>query len=211
MNIRKERTHQCGLTNLDFRTKGDTENMERYQANLKFTDMGTMGKTQFKRMGPDANEIEHLRMTSGRATMPKPNPRTETGLEFYKTKNKRLKQPVQIGKKKEQELEEEKWTDKIFTGDNPKLTAFLSGEARDRDSYYNTDVKKRRTLSQEQDGHGGRKKADIHADVDQETQLVPLKNKDTLEGKIDLNKVRDIRRALRRRYATRTNFQKIFS
>jgi len=28
---------------------------------------------------------------------------------------------------------------------------------------------------------------------------------------VDLNKIRDLRRALRRRYANRTNFQKIFS
>jgi hypothetical protein len=26
MNIRRDRTHQCGLTNLDFRTKRETEN-----------------------------------------------------------------------------------------------------------------------------------------------------------------------------------------
>lgn len=38
-----------------------------------------------------------------------------------------------------------------------------------------------------------------------------MKNTETLQGKIDLAKVKDIRRALRRRYATRTNFQKIFT
>lgn len=38
-----------------------------------------------------------------------------------------------------------------------------------------------------------------------------MKNTKTLEGRIDLVKIKDIRRALRRRYATRTNFQKIFS
>lgn len=34
---------------------------------------------------------------------------------------------------------------------------------------------------------------------------------ETLEGKIDVEKVREIRRALRRRYANRKNFQKIFT
>jgi hypothetical protein len=34
---------------------------------------------------------------------------------------------------------------------------------------------------------------------------------ETLEGKIDMEKVREIRRALRRRYANRKNFQKIFT
>ena len=38
-----------------------------------------------------------------------------------------------------------------------------------------------------------------------------MNNTATLEGKIDLTKVKDIRRALRRRYATRSNFQKIFT
>lgn len=55
------------------------------------------------------------------------NPRFETATDFYKTKNKKLKMPAQIGKKKETELEDPQWTDKVFTGDNPKLTAYLSG------------------------------------------------------------------------------------
>jgi hypothetical protein len=49
-------------------------------------------------------------------------------------------------------------------------------------------------------------KEDIHAEADQETQLVRVKNTVTLDGKVDIVKVKDIRRALRRRYATRTNF-----
>jgi Ca2+-binding EF-hand superfamily protein len=56
-----------------------------------------------------------------------------------------------------------------------------------------------------------KRKEDLHAEAEQETQLVRMKNSETLEGKVDLAKVKDIRRALRRRYATRTNFQKIFS
>lgn len=55
-----------------------------------------------------------------------------------------------------------------------------------------------------------KKKDQIHADVDQETQLVNIENKNTLSGKINLLKIRDIRRAIRRRYATRKNPQKIF-
>lgn len=55
------------------------------------------------------------------------NPRTDTTTDFYRQKNKKIKGIQQIGKKKETELEEVKWTDKVFTGDNPKLTAFLSG------------------------------------------------------------------------------------
>ena len=54
MNIRKERTHQCGLTNVDYRSKNDTQNLDKFQPNLKYTDFGTMGKTQYKRMNSSA-------------------------------------------------------------------------------------------------------------------------------------------------------------
>jgi hypothetical protein len=36
-------------------------------------------------------------------------------------------------------------------------------------------------------------------------------SKETLKGQVDFEKVREIRRAIRRRYANRRNFQKIFS
>jgi len=45
MNIRKERLHQCGLTNMDYRTKGDQDNNDRYHPSLKYADFGTMGKS----------------------------------------------------------------------------------------------------------------------------------------------------------------------
>ena len=56
-------------------------------------------------------------------------------------------------------------------------------------------------------------KGEINANAELETQLVGMGQHlhDTLEGKVDLKKVRDIRRALRRRYATRRKIQKIFS
>jgi Ca2+-binding EF-hand superfamily protein len=38
-----------------------------------------------------------------------------------------------------------------------------------------------------------------------------MKMKQTEDDFVDLSKIRDLRRALRRRYANRTNFQKIFS
>ena len=45
MNIRKERTHGSGLTNLDFRTKGEPNKVDYFNPSLKFSDFGTMTKT----------------------------------------------------------------------------------------------------------------------------------------------------------------------
>lgn len=52
MNVRKQRQHQCGLTNVDFRTKGDINSVDRFNPSLKYTDMGTMSKTNFKHQMP---------------------------------------------------------------------------------------------------------------------------------------------------------------
>lgn len=105
--------------------------------------------------------------------MKNPDPKSDYTMEFYKTKGKKFKEPVVIGKRKEKELEDDKFTDKIFTGDNPKLTALLSGEVREREIMFNTDMKRKRTILSEDKQSGintvHKRKEDIHADVDQET------------------------------------------
>jgi hypothetical protein len=50
MNIRRERMHQSGLTNLDFRTKGEPQHADHFNPSLKFSDFGTMSKTNYKRV-----------------------------------------------------------------------------------------------------------------------------------------------------------------
>ncbi len=48
MNVRKQRTHQCGLTNIDHRTKGDFASVDRYAPSLAYADVGSMTKSHFK-------------------------------------------------------------------------------------------------------------------------------------------------------------------
>ena len=93
MNIRKERVHNCGLTNLDYRTKGDIESIDRYHTTLKYADFGTMGKSQYKRLVSAENPLDQLKITGGFKTFTKPNPKVETTTDFYKTKNKNIKAP----------------------------------------------------------------------------------------------------------------------
>ena len=52
-------------------------------------------------------------------------------------------------------------------------------------------------------------KRDKNKEAIQETQLVNIEAEETLEGKVDIKKLQEIRLALRRRYANRTNFRKI--
>jgi len=55
MNIRRERMHHSGLTNLDFRTKAEPNNADHFNPSLKFSDFGTMTKTNYKRVPSAAN------------------------------------------------------------------------------------------------------------------------------------------------------------
>lgn len=58
-----------------------------------------------------------------------------------------------------------------------------------------------------------KEKHELHAKAIQETQLIGMEAyvKETLEGKVNLEKIKEVRRAIRRRYANRKNFKKIFS
>ena len=74
------------------------------------------------------------------------DPKEETAMQFYNAQGKKPKAPVLVANKKTQQLEEPKWTDKIFTGDNPTATAKLANEANKRDVIANPN--KRRGLSE---------------------------------------------------------------
>lgn len=83
MNVRKQRTHQCGLSNVDYRTKGDQAAQDKFNPTLKFADTGTMGKNAFRQTG-----------------MPSNDPKEDTALQFYNAQGKKPKAPVLVANKK---------------------------------------------------------------------------------------------------------------
>ena len=135
MSLRKQRVIQSGLTNVDFKTKGDASNVEKYNPNMKYADHGSMNKSGFKPMAATmANDAtETMKLNSGWTVAKLPDPKVDTAIQFYNAQGKKPKAPVLVANKKLQELEASQWTDKIFTGDNSKTTATLSAEAGKRD------------------------------------------------------------------------------
>lgn len=110
MNIRKERTHGSGLTNLDFRTKGELNKMDYFNPSLKFSDFGTMTKTQYKRVPSAAGFKEQVALSGGWLSSKYKNnfykdPRYESNAQSYQEKGKKLKVPVLISTVKDSELE----------------------------------------------------------------------------------------------------------
>ena len=198
--------HQSGLTNLDYKAKGEHSKVDYYNPSLKFTDFGTMSKTMYKRV-PSASTFKEQVAISGGWLNSKyknefyKNQRFETAAEKYKEMGKKPKVPVLIANKG-CELEADKWNEKVFTGDNSKNAAALTFYARQR----------------EMDKTKGRQKT-IDPQVGDRLFHTSYKTAafgrqrpdDTLEGKIDLKHINDIRRVLRIRYASRTNIDKLFS
>jgi len=149
MNIRRERVHHSGLTNLDFRTKGDLSQVEHYQPTLKFSDFGTMTKTQYKRVPSASTFKEQVAISGGWLNSKFKNDfyrhsRYETANQQYVQQGKKQKAPTLISGKATQ-LEASKWTDKVFTGDNAKNAAALTFYARQREMSHNEGTKGRQT------------------------------------------------------------------
>ena len=100
MNVRKQRTHQCGLTNVDFRTKGDGGATDKFQPNMKYADTGTMGKAGFKQNAPPATFQDSVKQTAGWQGATRPDPKTETAMQFYNAQGKKPKAPVLVANRK---------------------------------------------------------------------------------------------------------------
>ena len=135
MKIRRERAHDCGLTNLDFRTKGQLDKVDHFEPSLKFSDFGTMSKSVYKRMPSAATFKEQVAISGGWLNSKNQNAnhkstRYETSGEFYASKGKKAKAPVLMARPREAQLEDIKWNDKAFTGDSAKNAAQLTFFAR---------------------------------------------------------------------------------
>jgi len=109
---------------------------------------------------------------------------------------------VLVANTRTKELEKEEWTDKVFTGDNVAVTAQITADASKRDQ----NMAKNKTRDfQARVGNGMKHKFSQLANL-----LAQERAKNTLAHAVDPQHLQDIRRALRRKYASRTNLERIF-
>ena len=208
MKIRRERTHQSGLTNIDFRTKGELNKADHYNPSLKYADFGTMKRSQYKRNPSAGTFKEQVAQSAGwlhskyRVGDVFKNARYETASNFYMANSKKTKVPERMANTREAQLENTRWSDKLFTGDSVKAVGIKAHAARQRDFEMF-----------DKDGKLGRKRT-----VDQiiGSRLFPKltdANKPfegSLHNKIDLLRIQDARKAFRHKYADRNTIHKIF-
>jgi hypothetical protein len=107
MKIRRERTHHSGLTNIDFRTKGELNKADHHNPSLKYADFGTMKRSQYKRNPSASTFKEQVAQSAGwmhskyRASDVFKNARYETASNFYLVNNKKHKIPERMTNNRE--------------------------------------------------------------------------------------------------------------
>lgn len=153
-----------------------------------------MTKTNFKYpIAPDADGKEKWKTQGGWLSRKKPDAVTDDALAHYTDTKKHLKSTVTVGNR-HAELQVDKWTDKVFIGDNVNTTAHLSQSAAKRSDAL---MKSKANLIES-------------AQTDAETPSPQTKTQ-SLASCVDLIAVNDIRKALRRKYASRSNIDRIFA
>lgn len=113
---------------------------------------------------------------------------------------------VKIGAPKMTHLEDVKWTDKVYTGDSDKNTAALNFFARQREMETKNDRYKGRQTTVDPTVTER-----LFRNEYKKGLLARQRDPSTLEDKVSFVKVKDARKAFRRRYASRTNIEQLFS
>ena len=211
MSLRKERNHMSGISNIDFRSKSDTENINFYSPWLKSPNFGTMNTYNFKLSFTDHNKLfkptfnlnEQKYLNSEIQ-----NPKIYNSAQFYKKHHIKPLTKSLFTNERIANLDESYKGKELFIGDSMMISDITKQRKERKKRRFNDRENKIKKIQQQE--NIAKDKTEKNKEAFQETQLVKIEAKDTLEGKVDIKKLKEIRLALRRRYASRTDFRKIF-
>lgn len=212
MTLRRDRIHASGFSNIDYRTKKDEENLKIFQPWKLFSHYGTMNDygyhisdsltSKYFDVSRNINKQKNIVSET-------PDPKTYRSAQFYKSNNIRLNTKALFVDDRVAQLDESFKGKDRYTGDSMMISDITKQRKERKKRRRNDEKAKRRKILLQQNII--KDKSNKNKEAIQETQLVKIEAEDTLEGKVDIAKLKEIRLALRRRYANRTNFRKIFT
>ena len=214
MSLKKPRIHRCGFTNIDFRTKNDFENLKLYEPWKIPKDFGSMGKSFYYPSYSEAKKIFSVSKSLNKLKniiQGSPDPKAYPGALYYKKNNIKPNIVQEFRKERVAELDESGIGKEKYIGDSMMISDInkyrLERKNKKRDINENKGLKQDNISRMEQTKT---QKTQKNKEGPHETQLVKIDAKETLDNKIDLKKIQEIRFALRRRYSSRTDIRKIF-
>lgn len=210
MTLRRDRTHTCGLSNIDFRSKNDIDSLLLFQPWKTNTHFGTMGQSNYFRAYSAQKKVFGVTdkiNTQKDLASDCPDPRYFTSAQFYKNNKIDLNQRSIFTNDRVAQLDETFKGKDRFTGDSMMIVDLTKQRQMKKGKMYVEEENKKKMILQDQIILD---KTNKNKEAIQETQLVKLNVGKTLENIVDIKKLKEIRLALRRRYANRSNFRKIF-
>jgi len=208
MKIKLERNHKMGMSNIDFRSSNNIEKAKFFNPQNFQKDYGTMGNEgshlkhrEFLKILRPTNHIN----TQKDLVNERPNPMYHDTAKFYSLNHLKIKPITFYEVDRVGQLNQSFKGKELYCGDSMMIASNL--KLRKNKTHRHISHKERKKIEKE---NLIVEKSNINKAAMQETQLVKIDAQDTLEGKIDIAKIKEIRLALRRRYASRTNFRKIY-
>jgi len=223
MSLRRPRSHKIGISNIDFRTKRDIENLNIFEPWVAPKDLGTMGYKNYKNpqsifqklFGPSEKINTYKDLVNDY-----PDPRFHTTAQFYKKNNILVNTKTFINTQRVANLEESFKGKDVFNGDSTNVAEII--RIRKGKKFDNKKLLIRNSLKQplsyedhkiqeEKIEKLVKEKKNLNKNVIQETQLVKINSfVDKGDSVVNLKKIEEIRKALRRKYANRKKLNKIF-
>ena len=222
MSLKRVRSHKEGISNIDFRTKGDIDNIRIFDPWKSPKEFGSMGYSHyrnpdkiFKSLFDPSLEIN----TQKDIVNDYPDPRYHSTAQFYKKNKILINTKTFFNSEKVANLEETFKGKEIFNGDSTNIAEIMrirKGKNYEKEPYKlknpikepfsieDNKIQEEKIRKLVKDKKKGNKNAI------QETQLVKINTYFEKDNMINIKKIEEVRQALRRRYGNRKNIYKIF-
>ena len=217
MSLRRPRSHIVGISNIDFRTKKDEENLRIFEPWTIPKDFGTMGYKNYKKSPKIQREIftATKRINTHRDIVNDyPDPRFYATARFYQDNHINLKIKSIINTERVSNLEETFKGKDVFIGDGMGITDTIRQRKRKKDykpkTYIELNSVEERKQQIEKTEKLAKEKNQMNKDVCIETQITKINAVNTENNLLNTKKVKEIRQAIRKRYGNRKKANKIF-
>lgn len=218
MSLRRNRSHKTGISNIDFRTKRDEENLRIFEPWQTPKNFGTMGYKNYhnpivtfkKLFSPSEGINTHKDIVNEY-----PDPRYYTTSQFYKANSMLPKTKSFYNTERVSNLEETFKGKEVFNGDGMSIAdTFKQRKQKKKTFIVNLDLDLNNIDNNNSQKNLKEKlvhdKDKLNSNIQLETQLVKINAQKTENNFVNINKIKEIRLALKRRYGNRKNITKIF-
>jgi len=150
MNIRRDRSHRCGHSNIDFRTKNDTDSIKTFMPWRSKKEFGTMGNDLYKLPFNDHKKL--LKVTENINSQKNilheiPDPKYYKSAQFYSSNNIPIKDKTMFVSERVAQLDESFKGKEKYIGDSMMISDLTKNRKLQKEYEEKVKLKKLNTIS----------------------------------------------------------------